>query len=133
MSPERHVLDTSALLTFIEDEPGAGIVEKLLRSGNSIIPWAALLEIHYITNREKGPEEADRRFAILKQANAEIVWTMDEATLLTAARFKASHSLSFADAIIAATAWRREGVLTHKDPEFEALSGFIAMQTLPYK
>lgn len=32
MSAERYLLDTSALLTFIEDEVGAGRVEEVLNA-----------------------------------------------------------------------------------------------------
>lgn len=58
---------------------------------------------------------------------------MDEATVLTAARVKATCSLSVADAIVAACALLADAVLMHKDPEFEALAGLITMEPLPYK
>jgi len=46
---------------------------------------------------------------------------------------KADHGVSLADAIIAAFAMRRSAVLMHKDPEFEALTGLLPMEALPYK
>jgi predicted nucleic acid-binding protein len=58
---------------------------------------------------------------------------MDEPTLLTAGRLKADHRVSLADAVIAAFAIRRAAVLMHKDPEFEALTGLLPMESLPYK
>jgi predicted nucleic acid-binding protein len=57
---------------------------------------------------------------------------MDESTLLTASRLKAGRRVSLADAIIAAFAIRREAVLMHKDPAFDALTGLLPLEELPY-
>jgi predicted nucleic acid-binding protein len=61
------------------------------------------------------------------------MWNMDEPTLLTAARLKAVHRISLANAIIAAFAIRQNALLLHKDPEFESLSGQVLLEALPYK
>ena len=133
MNPERYLLDTSALLTLIEDEAGAERVEFILTHNEAIIPWVALLETHYITHQEQGRAEADRRYAMLKQLPVTFVNDMDEPTLLTAARIKAWHRLSFADAIIAAIAVQQQAILLHKDPEYEAVVGQVSLEALPYK
>lgn len=127
------LLDTSALLSFIEDEAGAERVESALTEPTTIIPWPVLLETHYISLQEDGQAEADRRIALIKQLQVEIPWGTDESTLLTASRLKAEHRVSLADAIIAAFAIRRGAVLLHKDPEFDALAGLLPMGALPYK
>ena len=128
-----YLLDTSALLTFIEDEPGSDRVEELLKDAAILLPWPVLMEIYYITLQEKGRAEADRRYALLRQLRAEILWAMDEPILLTAARLKAEHHVSLADAVVAAFAIRNNAVLIHKDPEFDALAGLLPMEALPYK
>ncbi len=133
MEDDRYVLDTSALLTLIEDEVGADRVEQVLSHSQVIMPWLVLLEAYYITQQEHGQAEADRRYALMKQLPASIVWEADEPILLTAARLKAIHRLSLADSIIAAFAVQRDAVLLHKDPEFEALSGQVALEAMPYK
>lgn len=117
MEPKRYILDTSALLALIENEDGAGRVEAILRDEQPSVPCLALLEVHYVTKQERGQGEADRRYALLKQLSCEILWQLDEPVLLTASRFKASHRISLADAIIAAYAFRQQAVLVHKDPE----------------
>lgn len=127
------LLDTSAILTLIEDEAGADRVEEALRTPTTIVPWPVLLETHYISLREVGQAEADRRLALLKQLAVTIVWGMDEATVLTAARLKAEHPISLADAMIAAFALRLGAVLMHKDPEYESLAGLVPIEALPYK
>ena len=128
-----YLLDTSALLTFIEDEPGSDRVEKVLKDAAILLPWPVLMEIYYITLQEKGRAEADRRYALLRQLRAEILWAMDEPILLTAARLKAEHHVSLADAVVAAFAIRNNAVLIHKDPEFDALADLLPLEALPYK
>jgi predicted nucleic acid-binding protein len=133
MSEEIFLLDTSALLTLIEDEAGAARVEDVLRTRSAIITWMSLLEVTYITQQERGVAEAERRYALIKALPVTLVWQMEEATLLTAARLKAVHRLSLADTIIAAYAMQTNAVLLHKDPEFEALTGQVGLEALPYK
>lgn len=98
-----------------------------------MLPWLALLEIHYITQQERGQAEADRRYALLKQLTGEVLWLLDESVLLTASRLKANHRISLADAVIAAYAMRQGAVLLHKDPEYEVLAGDLELEALPYK
>ena len=128
-----YLLDTSALLTFIEDEDGSDRVEELLKGTHILLPWPVLMETYYITLQKKGRAEADRRYALIRQLKADILWTMDEPILLTAARLKAEHHVSLADAVVAAFAIRNNAVLIHKDPAFEALAGLLPMEALPYK
>lgn len=127
------LLDTSALFTFIEDEDGADRVEQALHQVTTLVPWTVLMETYYITLQEEGQSEADRRIALIRTLNVQILWDMNESMLLTAARLKAENRISLADAIIAAYAIRYNAVLIHKDPEFEALTGLLQMEALPYK
>ena len=133
MSDDRCLLDTSAILTLLEDEEGAERVEALLREGQVLLPFLVLLETYYITLQERSEAVADRRYALLKQLPATFLWSVDEPTLLTAARFKARHRLSLADALIAAFAVQQGAILVHKDPEFDVLAELVRQEALPYK
>lgn len=133
MSHKRYLLDTSALLTLIEDETGAEQVEQVLRQTEVWLPWLALLEASYITQQEQGEAEAERRYAMIKQLPVTVLWDMDEPTLFIAARLKATRRVSLADAIIAALTIRQDAILLHKDPELEALAGQVSLEALPYK
>ena len=133
MAGKAFVLDTSAILAFIEKEPGANRVREILIKNSIIIPWLSLLEAVYISQRELGEEEALTRYALLKKLNAAILWNADEALLLNAARIKATHTLSLADAVIAAIAYQNNAILIHKDPEYETLQDVLEMESLPYK
>ena len=133
MSKSKYLLDTSAVLTFLEDEDGAERIETLLRQEEILLPYLVLLETYYITLQEQPEDVADKRYALLKQLPATILWDVDEPTLLTAGRLKAHHRLSLTDAIIAAFAQRQGAILVHKDPELEALTEFVEQEVLPYK
>ena len=127
------MLDTSALMAFIEREEGSERVRDILLSKSIIIPWLSLLEIVYISQCELGEEEALTRYALLKKLDAKIIWDADEALLLNAARIKSTHSLSLADSVIAAITTQHNAILLHKDPEYNQLQGVVDMEILPYK
>ena len=133
MAGKSFVLDTSALMAFIEKEEGAERVRDILLGESIIIPWLSILEIVYISQRELGEEEALTRYALLKKLNANIIWDADEALLLNAARIKSTHSLSLTDSVIAAITTQHKATLLHKDPEYEQLQGAVEMEILPYK
>lgn len=132
MSVEGFVLDTSALLAFMTGEEGADIVEEILRSkgASTFIPWPVVFEIYYITRQKRGEKEADKRYVLVKELPATILWQAEEPDILTAARFKALFRISFADSIIAAYASRQNAILVHKDPEFEPLAKVIKLRSL---
>jgi len=132
-SEERYVLDTSACLAFLQDEQGADEVEEILSNKQCLLPFVVLLEVYYVTFREKGEEAADKRYAMLKSLSAEFLWDIDEPILMTAGRFKGQYRLSLADAIIAAFAKREGAVLVHKDPEFDLLKHEVPQLALPRK
>ncbi len=127
------VLDTSAIMTLFEKEDGFLRVRQVIQQNQVFLPWTVLLETTYITRQQQGQTVAEERYAALRRLFTDILWEMDEATLLTASRWKADYRLSFADAIIAAYTRSRKAVLLHKDPEFEALRGKVALEALPYK
>ena len=134
MSGKRFVLDTSALLAWLEGEDGVERVRELLRGDDEVIlPWPVLMELFYITARSSGEQVAFQRYASVKQLPVTLAEQMDEPLLLAAARFKAQFPISIADAMIAAFASHLGATLVHKDPEYDALKGKFAMESLPYK
>ncbi len=130
------VLDTSALLTLHQDEPGAEAVETILaKNGQEHRVWIcfiSLMEFFYIVQQESGVEKARQSYGGLKQLPL-MVMDSDEELGLIAASIKAIHQVSLADAWIAATTERLDATLMHKDPEFEQLKSRIKLQNLPYK
>lgn len=133
MESNPYILDTSALLAFIEQEDGAERVQEILQNQPVILSWLSILEVVYITRRELGEEESLTRYALLRQLKSKIIWNTDESLLLTAAKLKASYRLSMADAVIAAIAIQHKATLVHKDPEYEQIQNEPTMESLPYK
>lgn len=133
MNKKRFILDTSAVLTLLEDEEGAERVDVILRKDEVLLPFIVPLETYYITLQEKNESVADHRYALIKQLPSTILWTVNEPILIQAARFKARYHISLADANIAAFAFYYDAILVHKDPEFKELHAEIEQEALPYK
>ncbi|MCP9903260.1 VapC toxin family PIN domain ribonuclease [Cyanobium sp. BA5m-10] len=95
------LLDTSALLTLRDDEPGADLVEQALEHTQRC--YACFLSRMEVLYR------------VWKDAN-------ERAGRLAYEQFKARHSLSVADALIAAAALQVGATLLHKYPEFRAIA-----------
>ncbi len=128
-----YLLDTSAILALMDDEAGADRVERILRHETVLLPFVVPLEIYYISLQEKGEQAGNVRYAMLKALRVLHLNEVGESALLTAGRFKAQYRISLADAIIASFAHQHGAVLVHKDPEYEALTERIRLETLPYK
>jgi predicted nucleic acid-binding protein len=130
------LLDTSALLTLRDNEPGAEQVSQLLlQAQNGDLPcygcFMTLMEVFYRVWKDEG-ESAGREAYADCQA-LPIDWLHESPELLIrAASVKATHPLSLADAWIAAAALENSMTLVHKDPEFENLPGLLE-ERLPYK
>ena len=131
------LLDTSAWLTWAQDEAGADEVEAYFEAamdGEATLhaSFVSLTELEYITAQKFG---ADRARELLETVEDKpVLWHQSDRALCSeAAKLKAAHRVSFADAFVAATAKRCDAVLVHKDPEFAALQGIIQLHSLPPK
>ena len=137
MAEQTYVLDTSAIFAFAENEAGADRVEQILKSARNheseaYISFASITESYYISWQETGRSSALELLASIKSLPLEVIESFERLSLL-AGSIKANHRLSFADAFVVATASHVNGVLVHKDPEFEQVKGLIRLEQLPYK
>ncbi len=131
------VLDTSAWFALAESEPGADEVEAQVAAAwlgrvSLHASFVSLAELQYIRTQKQGAESAAGLISWVKQQPVHWLHS-DEALCEAAAKLKAAHKVSFADAFVAATALRLGAVLVHKDPEFDALAGIIKLHPLPPK
>ena len=132
---KRFLLDTSALLTLRDDEPGAQRVAEVLQSASQGKAkcygcFISLMEVLYRVWRDEGKPAG--QLAHQQCLALPIEWLHSSDSLLTkAAEFKALHSLSLADAWIAACAAEQGATLLHKDPEFKPLT--VLQEFLPLK
>lgn len=132
---KRFVLDTSALLTLRDDEPGADRVAEIL--GLALAGkvkcfgcFMSLMEVFYRVWRDE--DRAAGQLAYHQCLALPIEWLQSsDALLAKAAEYKASYPLSIADAWIAACASEQGATLLHKDPEFKPLP--VVQESLPLK
>ena len=115
-------LDTSAIITLRDDEPGAERVATLLEGPDPCLAcFITRMEVLYRVWKDEG--ERSGRLAYEQLQSLPIQWVdQTEPLLLEASRIKALHPLSVADAWIAATSILGRATLLHKDPEFEAMT-----------
>ena len=131
------VIDTSAWFTLAEAEAGADQVEAYMAEAwlgriTAHASFVSLTELEYVRTREQGPEAATELIAWVKQQP--VRWHhSDDALCSAAAKLKAAHQISFADAFVAALAQRLDSTLLHKDPEFDALASIVKLEMLPPK
>ena len=136
-APETYVLDSSALLAFIEEEQGADIVQNLLERGEAeeitlLVSFMSFMEVYYISLQERDESETQERLRLIGALPILRVEST-EALGVVASQLKASYRISVADTWIAALAKDRNAILVHKDPEFEQVEMEIKVLKLPYK
>ena len=109
------VLDTWAVIGLLNADPAGESVNALLKTTRPVMSWVNLGEVYSLVYRQRGEREANRAVADLRS-----LLTTDEATaarVLEAARMKANHRLSYADAFAASTAIAHDAELWTGDPE----------------
>ncbi|MFH0988665.1 MAG: type II toxin-antitoxin system VapC family toxin [bacterium] len=122
---KHYVLDSYALLAYAEGETGAETVTDLfLKALNDqadlavcVVNWG---EMYYIALREGGEARGELYRSTLSKYPLELIDADEELSLL-AARYKASHRMSYAGAFAAALAKQRKAELVTGDREFKAL------------
>lgn len=132
MNTDLFLPDTSAILTMMDSEEGADLVEDILRTREILLPALVLFEVYYKSIQYRGVETAELRYATLRSIRATHVSELTEPVLLKGGEFKAQYQISLADSIIAAYAFVHNATLVHKDPEFEALT-MVNQVKLSYK
>ena len=128
------VLDSFALLAYLQDEPVADRIEKLLdnaRKGKChlFLSMINLGEILYIVERRGGVVKAHDTLALIRQLSIEVL-PVEEQTVLEAAHIKANHTLSYADAFAVATALQQNATVLTADPEFRSVEALVKLEWL---
>jgi predicted nucleic acid-binding protein len=124
-----YVLDSSALMAFFEDRPGAEQVEELLAKAAetkapllmSVVNWG---EVYYSIWRAHGEKAAEAKLHEIAQLPIQIVDADVDLTKL-AAVLKAQHNLPYADCFAAALARSSKAALVTSDRDFERVGSLI--------
>jgi uncharacterized protein len=124
MNEPSVVLDACALIAFFNDEPGAEVVAAILDEVPLVaISAVNLLEIAYDAIRQSGnPYAAYESLQAVGQLPIHIRWDLDRDIFHHAARLKAGHRISLADAFALALAKTLGApVVTSDHHEFDTL------------
>jgi len=130
-----YLLDSWAILALLnKEEPAAARIEQLLRQaagGQAQLTLSVINmgELVYIFGRKHGSDAAEKLVSYLKQLPIHIL-SVDEHRVLTAARFKMTHAVSYADAFAAVAAIELQAMLVTGDPELLALDQEIEIESL---
>ncbi len=124
-----YVLDTWAVIAYLEDEPSAEQVEELIATAHEeqIPIYMSVVnvgEVWYTLAREVSEEEANAGVKMLSDLRIQfenVDWELTQ----EAARFKSQNKMSYADAFAAALAKVKKADLVTGDNEFKPLDGQI--------
>lgn len=130
----RYVLDTSAIMAFLRDEPGSDRVEQIVDAARAdaevfiAVPFITLMEVEYrLIRLGHSLQWVDTILAHL-QSWPITIYESNELWRRQAAWVKATNRLSVADAWIASLALVLDAELIHKDPEMDSVPGLKALR-----
>jgi ribonuclease VapC len=128
------VLDSFALLAYLQDEPVASRIEKLLENAGKekcllLFSLINLGELLYIIERRGGVAKAQDALALIRQLPIEIV-PVEEQMVFAAAHIKANYPLSYADAFAVVVAMEKNASIITGDPEFQSVEALIRIEWL---
>jgi predicted nucleic acid-binding protein len=117
-----YVLDSYAMLAYLEAEPGSDRVRELLTAAESrkyhlFMCVVNLGEVMYIVERERGLPEAQDTLARIDELPIEII-NADRTLTLAAAHLKKDCPIAYADCFAAALAQLHNTILLTGDSEF---------------
>lgn len=130
----RWLLDSFALLAFLNGERGFEKVRSLLRAAEAaaeplLMNEINIGEVYYVTAKARSLEQAEE---VLRRLEALPIRAVSNAfnDVLEAARIKARTTVAYADAFAVATAVRASAVLVTGDPEFRSVSHLVKIEWL---
>ncbi len=120
-----HVLDANALYRFLMNQPGAEVVEALLKRARdadstlmiSVINWG---EVYYNIARRRGFPDAKEVMGRVRLLPVSVI-SADEPITEVAAQLKAGHGLPYADCFAAAIAGRTNVLVTADVKDFKKI------------
>jgi predicted nucleic acid-binding protein len=129
------VLDTWALLAYLDGEPAAQHVRHALRTARRkqavvLLSLIAYGECLYVIEREQGFHSAQRAVGIIDQLALHVM-PADRPLVFEAAHVKARYPISYADAFSVALAKRNDGRVITGDPKFTAVESEVGVHWLP--
>jgi predicted nucleic acid-binding protein len=137
LEPKSFVLDSYAVLAFLEDAKGGKRVGKLLQEALAgrcqlFMSTVNLGEVLYITERERGLPKAQEVLARIDELPIRVIDADREHTLV-AAHIKARCPIAYADCFAVALAKLEGASIVTGDPEFKQLASIVPIAWLEAK
>ena len=129
------VLDSFAVLAYLNDEPGRDRIEAVLTAAGrrECRVHASMInigEVLYITEREVSLSQAQAVMGALDQLPIEIIQAARQA-VLAAAHIKANYRLSYADAFAVVASQATGATIVTGDREFTTVAHLVNVEWLP--
>lgn len=132
---KNYVFDTSALLRYAEDGPGAARVEQIInlarmgecRVSMSAVSWG---EVFYVLMRKLGQQRASSMLRALR-ALPLTVTSVFAPEAEQAGEFKGQHGVPYADAFVGALALIEGAILVTGDYDFKKCGSVVSVDLLP--
>lgn len=127
-----YILDSFALLAFLEGEPSADRIRVILQAAQEeralvYLSVINLGEVLYITERERSLVIAQQVLAAIEQLPLELL-EASQTRVLAAAHIKANYPISYADAFAVAAAQEFQATVVTGDPEFAKVTAIIRVE-----
>lgn len=127
----KYILDSYALFAYFQAEPAGAKVRDILKEASAgavavFLSVISLGEIYYIVARKRGEEKAGEITELISRLPVGLVDATKE-RVLAAARVKAQHPVSYADAFVVATAIEFTATIITGDPEFKETESRVAV------
>ena len=131
MNRPKYILDSYALLAYFQAEPAGAKVRDILKEASAgavavFLSVISLGEIYYIVARKRGEEKAGEITELISRLPVGLVDATKE-RVLAAARVKAQHPVSYADAFVVAAAIEFTATIITGDPEFKETESRVAV------
>ena len=119
--PAPKVIDSWAMVAWIQDEPGASALQTLLLNADAgnlqlLMSWYNVAETFYTIAKRRKLAVAEEFLTRLPSLPIRLVLP-DEAGVMAAARVKASHAVALGDAFAIALAQNAKASVITGDPE----------------
>jgi len=132
--PDKYVLDSFALLGYLQAEPSHARVKEVIATAAEgraelflcVVNYG---EILYQVERRRGPWAVKQTVAIIDRLPVTVV-DANRSLTFAAAHIKAGHTISYADAFAVALAQAQGATVLTGDPEFKEVEHLIPLEWL---
>lgn len=134
--PDRYVLDSFALLGYLQAEPSHARVKEVIATAAKgqaelflcVVNYG---EVLYQVEQRRGPWAVKQTIAIIDRLPVTVV-DAGRSLAFMAAHIKAGHAISYADAFTVALAQAQGATILTGDPEFKEIKHLVTVEWLPY-